>query len=270
MLDHTQMTQILSSSGCTIPVDATEEDLQACYDALETLSSTADVDIAQIKKFLWENQSKLFVDALGRLRTLLHACWATLLTADCDFLIESMNAQKLVICETMVERFSANLSAFSIAFLTARYRVITRAKEEDKPSQQVAEDLHVLVSDTSAEKQPMILAVDDSPEILNTLKGILSGRYRFFAVSSGKAALKFLDIHAPDLFIFDIDMPEMNGFELAGSQKVKTTGKPLIFLTSNANQDSVMNALKVGARDFIVKPCDEKIILQKLESILGV
>ncbi len=276
MFESHILKAVLSHAGCAIPLDVNEDELKDCYLAMERLSSSVDFDITKLKRQLWAHEYDLFLQDLAVLKSLLTECFANMLAADCEFIMDNLKAKKYVIAETMMERLGSSVSAFSISYQTARF------KAEHMSEEQLAADDKTLGKDQKAEEQseqqseaitmidkPMILAVDDNPEILNTLKGLLGGRYRFYGVTSGKAALKFLEIHKPDLFLFDIDMPEMNGFELANQAHISETGKPLVFLTSNANATSVRTALSLGAADFIVKPCDENIILPKLRSILA-
>jgi len=115
-----------------------------------------------------------------------------------------------------------------------------------------------------------ILAVDDMPEILSFVNNALKSHYRVIAVPSGKAALKVLETQTPDLFILDIDMPEMNGFELAGIIRSKAGHAltPLIFLTGNSTRQHIANAMAVGCNDFIVKPANHEYLLTKVGKYL--
>ena len=77
-----------------------------------------------------------------------------------------------------------------------------------------------------------ILAVDDTEFFLRTLKTLLQYTpYKLTCTTSGSTALKFLQKNHPNLFILDIDMPDMDGYELA--QKIRQCGQtaPIIFLT---------------------------------------
>ena len=114
-----------------------------------------------------------------------------------------------------------------------------------------------------------ILAVDDNAFSLDTLKAALEGsEYKFTGVNSGAGALKYLLSHDPNLYILDIEMPGMDGYELA--YKIKELGKkaPILFLTGNATREYVLKALKAGGSDFIVKPVTQKLILEKVEKFI--
>jgi len=114
-----------------------------------------------------------------------------------------------------------------------------------------------------------ILAVDDSAFFLDSLKSTLHGTdYKLTCVNSGVSALRFLQNHSPDLFILDIDMPEMNGYELAHNIRAYGKKAPIIFLTGNATQEYVIKAIKAGAADFIVKPITHKQAVERINKAL--
>jgi len=101
-----------------------------------------------------------------------------------------------------------------------------------------------------------ILAVDDMPEILSFVNSALKNHYKIVAVTSAKAALNVMKSQKPDLFLLDIDMPEMDGFELI--RIIRSTAEyaktPVVFLTGNSSRDHVTAAMLEGCNDFIVKP----------------
>ena len=110
-----------------------------------------------------------------------------------------------------------------------------------------------------------ILAVDDADIILHILNTFLrGGQYKLTSTTSGVAALSFLKKHRPDLFILDIEMPGMDGYELA--QKIRAGGQtaPIIFLTGNSTEESVIKAMQVGAADFIAKPINKVKLLERI------
>lgn len=114
-----------------------------------------------------------------------------------------------------------------------------------------------------------ILAVDDASFFLNTLKNHLLGSpYNLVCVNSGGAALKFLEHNKPDLFILDIEMPDMNGYELAKMLRVGGHNAPIIFLTGNSTPDYVSKAVQAGASDFIVKPVSKEQMLEKIQKFI--
>lgn len=115
-----------------------------------------------------------------------------------------------------------------------------------------------------------IVAVDDSGIILKMLIKVLGESFDLHAFSSGKRALQFLKEKTPDLIILDIDMPEINGYDMLKMIKEREHLKdiPVIFLTSNNDKSHVVKAVAVGANDYVVKPIDEEILLDKVGNLL--
>ena len=104
----------------------------------------------------------------------------------------------------------------------------------------------------------VILAVDDTPENLDVVKGVLGGEYVIKAAINGMIALKIAEKAAPDLILLDIRMPGMDGFEVIDRLKanVKTRAIPVIFLTGESESDTERRAMEVGAKGFVTKPID--------------
>ncbi|MCL1863798.1 MAG: response regulator [Defluviitaleaceae bacterium] len=116
-----------------------------------------------------------------------------------------------------------------------------------------------------------ILAVDDMPEILSFVNSALKNNYRVLAAPGGQAALKIMESQKPDLFILDIDMPGMDGFELAVRirQMPDHAETPIIFLTGNSSREYINNATQCGGNEFIVKPATHDYLLTKVGNFLS-
>jgi len=114
-----------------------------------------------------------------------------------------------------------------------------------------------------------ILAVDDTAFFLVILKKKLQDtRYKVNCVTSGRDALKFLEKHKADMFLLDIEMPGMNGFELAAKIREKGYKEPIIFLTGNARKEYFAMAMKSGATDFIIKPINRDVLISKIRKYI--
>ena len=114
-----------------------------------------------------------------------------------------------------------------------------------------------------------ILAVDDAAISLTMLKKSLQGEpYKLTCVNSGDSALQYLKDNNADLFLLDIEMPKMSGYELA--EKIRGNGHeaPIIFLTGNSAKEYVIRAIKAGASDFIVKPFYKENLTEKINKHL--
>src|SRR6516165_9301931 len=102
-----------------------------------------------------------------------------------------------------------------------------------------------------------ILVVDDDPEALALLVPILEGEgYEVQPADSGKLALISVAADPPELILLDIRMPGMDGFEVCRRLKdVEETRRiPLMFISSTTEFQEWVQALKMGAVDFVSKP----------------
>ena len=115
---------------------------------------------------------------------------------------------------------------------------------------------------TTSSDKATILAVDDTPENLDVVKGILSDDYIVKAATSGAMALKIIDKQAPDLILLDIMMPDMDGYEVCRRLKADaaTAGIPVIFLTAMEQTTDEAQGFALGAADYITKPVNPPIL----------
>jgi len=114
-----------------------------------------------------------------------------------------------------------------------------------------------------------ILAVDDTALSLTLLKRCMEGEpCKLVCVNSSEGALQYLENNDPDLFILDIEMPKMNGYELA--KKIRGDGHeaPIIFLTNYSSKEYVARAMQAGASDFIAKPIYKEMLTEKISKYL--
>lgn len=114
-----------------------------------------------------------------------------------------------------------------------------------------------------------IMIVDDDPIILKTAWGTLTkAGFKAVVMKSGKALLEYLKDHsAPDLILMDINMPEMDGFEVVRKlQKSNAEWRdtPVIFLTANEDEDAETIGLSLGAMDFIRKPFVPSVLVLRV------
>ena len=113
-----------------------------------------------------------------------------------------------------------------------------------------------------------IALVDDERNILTSLGMALEAEgYKVRTYSDGAAALEALSEDPVDLAILDIKMPRMDGMELLRRLRQKSD-VPVIFLTSKDEEIDELFGLKMGADDFITKPFSQRLLVERVKSIL--
>ena len=115
---------------------------------------------------------------------------------------------------------------------------------------------------------PTIALVDDDRNILTSVSIALENEgYRVQTYTDGASALEGLARTPPDLAIFDIKMPRMDGMELLRRLRQKSD-LPVIFLTSKDEEIDELFGLKMGADDFIRKPFSQRLLVERVKAIL--
>lgn len=107
---------------------------------------------------------------------------------------------------------------------------------------------------------PLILVVDDDPGILHLVQDILSPSYQVITASSIKEAEEHLRAQGCDLVLTDMVMPEAGGLELLKYIRLHHADIPVIVFTGYANFQDAVNAVKVGAFDYLTKPIQIEIL----------
>ena len=116
-----------------------------------------------------------------------------------------------------------------------------------------------------------IIAVDDNVENLTALKNTLKNNYDAYPCPSAPAMFDLLEHIQPDLILLDVEMPEMNGYEAIKKLKSddKTREIPVIFLTGMSDAQRETEGLKLGAVDFVHKPFETAILLERIKTNLS-
>ncbi len=117
---------------------------------------------------------------------------------------------------------------------------------------------------------PVILCVDDEPNNLGVLRQVLKEGYRLVFARSGPEALAAADKHRPSLILLDVEMPDVDGYEVCRRLKgdPHTRGIPVIFITSRTNEPDEMTGFDVGGVDYIAKPFSALIVLARVRTHL--
>lgn len=117
-----------------------------------------------------------------------------------------------------------------------------------------------------------ILIVDDKVEELKCAEEVLQASYEVATARSGGQALQLLKEKEPDLILLDVDMPDMDGYEVMNQLKLdENSGDiPVIFLIEGTDRAGEIKGLKMGAMDFIRKPFEPEIMCSRINKILQI
>ena len=116
-----------------------------------------------------------------------------------------------------------------------------------------------------------ILLVEDS-RVIRAMVGATLKPYDCTVIeaSDGKEGLELAERHRPDLIILDYSMPEMDGYEML--MRLRRVGNlrqtPVMMLTSEASRDKVLMVLKLGVKDYLVKPLNEEMIAERIGRLI--
>ena len=118
--------------------------------------------------------------------------------------------------------------------------------------------------------KPLVMVVDDMPEMLEIITESLVGQYRMIAIDNGHSALRALETQTPDIFLLDILMPGMSGYKLA--EKIRKIDKfketPILFITDANSKEHILAAMKHGGNDYLKKPISKPVLLNTMKKHL--
>jgi len=116
-----------------------------------------------------------------------------------------------------------------------------------------------------------VLIIDDDPDIIETMVSLLDGEgLEIKTLNNAKEALLILEKETFDTIISDISMPQMSGIQFLTELRKKDIQTPLIFVSGSDLSDDVKRALQLGSADFISKPFDIDLMIQKIKSSVGI
>jgi putative two-component system response regulator len=121
--------------------------------------------------------------------------------------------------------------------------------------------------------KPLILAIDDTPDNLSLVSGLLNDLYRVKVATNGVRGLQVaLGDPTPDLILLDIMMPDMDGYQVCEQLKSDplTRDIPVIFLTAKTEIADEQQGFALGAVDYITKPICPPILLSRVKAHLAV
>lgn len=121
-----------------------------------------------------------------------------------------------------------------------------------------------------ATEGPLILVVEDQSDLRRFIVENLGSQYRFIEANNGRVGLELAKEHIPDLIISDIMMPNIDGIDMCVQLKNNelTSHIPFVFLTAKAETDDILEGLKSGADEYIIKPFSIEELKWRVRNIL--
>ncbi len=113
-----------------------------------------------------------------------------------------------------------------------------------------------------------ILIVEDIDINIDLLTQILEDEYQLIVAKDGPQALESTALNNPDLVLMDISLPIMDGYEAASILRRKYPSLPVIGLSAHAMSGDAEKAIRAGCSDYLTKPVDESLLLQKIRVFL--
>ncbi len=182
----------------------------------------------------------------------------------------------LVTAEVQRERLQAAIAARVDDFLLKPFRseefarrigaLLAGRRQAPAPRRQAA------AQPAPAREVASILVVDDTPNNLTLVSGLLRDTYQVKLTTRGDKALQACAASPPDLILLDVLMPEMDGFEVCRRLKANpdTAHIPVIFLTALGDAARTVAGLELGAVDYVTKPIEPAILKARVAAALRV
>jgi len=115
-----------------------------------------------------------------------------------------------------------------------------------------------------------VLVIDDEPEITRALRSILEGNgFEPLVATSGEEGLALIEQRRPDLILLDLGLPDLSGLEVCRAiRKDRGLDTPIIVLSVRGEEDAKVQALDLGADDYLTKPFGVRELLARMRAAL--
>ena len=214
---------------------------------------------AEIKNAMETRDIKAITTQLTSLRETLINIHADELAEECWKRLNSFDKDRPDKIEAYVSFLLSTLTALSIDIQMSFYK-----EEEDESLSEIQGG-----SEQEGNTIKSILAVDDDAFSLDTFKAALKDvPCKIIGATSGLSALGVLNKLKPDLFVLDIEMPGMDGIQLAAEIRGHGQNAPIIFITGKSTKEYVQKCMQAGASDFIVKPINPQDAVNRIKKFL--
>ncbi|MEW5940265.1 MAG: ATP-binding protein [Chloroflexota bacterium] len=153
----------------------------------------------------------------------------------------------------------------------------TSAPLDDEIGRQALDELYMERAQTRRSDQtdkasaPLVLVVEDNPDMNDFISAALSNHYRVASASDGQEGLEKALALMPDLILADVMMPKMSGDQmtLALRQRAELENVPIVMLTAKADEDLRVRLLQAGAQEYINKPFSVEELLARVGGLLA-
>jgi two-component system chemotaxis response regulator CheY len=126
------------------------------------------------------------------------------------------------------------------------------------------------IHQTPAKASKTILLVDDSETIRERVAGALErAGFEVITAPDGVEGLRRIHQDAPAMVILDVNMPRMNGIELLESLDLKSSGLPILLLTTEVQPTLMARAKTAGARGWMVKPVNLDLLIETVKKVVS-
>ena len=119
---------------------------------------------------------------------------------------------------------------------------------------------------------PYILSVDDEDDVTELIAfNLRQNGYEVGTVATGRAALEAIEARKPDLLLLDLMLPGIDGFAVCEilRRKIETAALPVIIISAWAERDTRHLGLELGAIDFLNKPFSPRLLVDRVNHLLG-
>ena len=117
-----------------------------------------------------------------------------------------------------------------------------------------------------------VLIVEDDPSFLRAISHIVTREgYDVITASDGMTGVRMAKVDKPDLLICDVMLPGLDGFEICQQlrNETETAQLPIIILSAKGQEADKTTGLRVGANEYLAKPIDRELLLEKITSLLA-
>lgn len=115
-----------------------------------------------------------------------------------------------------------------------------------------------------------LLYVEDDIETIDSVLYFIEKKFNdIYIANEGKQALEFIETHPIDLLLLDINIPNINGLQLAEKVRQKNSSIPILFLTAHSEKTKLLKAIKLQVHGYILKPLDINELTSSLNEIIN-